>query len=64
VEASTGVDFRIGRGELVAYIGPNGAGKSTTVKILAITWVIGPAFLALAIAMWNRGVRHYTSTGS
>lgn len=30
----------------------------------ALTWVIGPAFLALAIAAWNRGVRHYTSTGS
>ena len=30
----------------------------------ALTWVIGPAFLALAIMAWNRGVRHYTSTGS
>jgi ABC-2 type transport system permease protein len=29
-----------------------------------VTWLIGPAFLALAIAAWNRGVWHYTSTGS
>lgn len=30
----------------------------------ALTWAIGPAFLALALAAWSRGVRHYTSTGS
>jgi ABC-2 type transport system ATP-binding protein len=35
VDALAGIDFGIGRGELVAYIGPNGAGKSTTVKILS-----------------------------
>jgi ABC-2 type transport system permease protein len=30
----------------------------------AVTWLVGPVFLALAIGVWNRGVLHYTSTGS
>jgi ABC-2 type transport system permease protein len=30
----------------------------------ALTWLIGPAFLAVSIVVWNRGVRHYASTGS
>jgi hypothetical protein len=30
----------------------------------SLTWAIGPAFLALTIWVWNRGVLHYTSTGS
>lgn len=34
-QAVQGVDFKIDRGELVAYIGPNGAGKSTTIKMLS-----------------------------
>src|SRR3954471_13686946 len=29
-----GVDFEVGRGEVVALLGPNGAGKTTTVEIL------------------------------
>ena len=35
VEALSGIDLRIRRGETVAYAGPNGAGKSTTVKLLS-----------------------------
>lgn len=30
-----GVDFRVGRGEMVGILGPNGAGKSTLVRALA-----------------------------
>jgi len=30
----TGVDFQVGRGEVVALLGPNGAGKTTTIEIL------------------------------
>lgn len=31
----SGVDLRLGRGEIVGLIGPNGAGKSSLVKVLA-----------------------------
>jgi ABC-2 type transport system ATP-binding protein len=31
----TGLDLRVGRGEVVALLGPNGAGKTTLVRILA-----------------------------
>jgi len=34
VDVLRGVDFRVGRGEVVALLGPNGAGKTTTVEIL------------------------------
>ena len=30
----------------------------------AVSWVVGPVFLAAALVVWNWGVRHYTSTGS
>ncbi|MBR90763.1 MAG: ABC transporter [Verrucomicrobiales bacterium] len=33
--AVKGLDFTVGRGEIVGFIGPNGAGKSTTMRILA-----------------------------
>jgi ABC-2 type transport system ATP-binding protein len=33
--AIQGVDFTVGRGEVVGLLGPNGAGKSTTMRILA-----------------------------
>ena len=29
-----GVDFSVGRGEVIALLGPNGAGKTTTIEIL------------------------------
>ncbi|MBI4820620.1 MAG: ABC transporter ATP-binding protein [Deltaproteobacteria bacterium] len=32
--AIDGLDFSIGRGEIVGFLGPNGAGKSTTMRIL------------------------------
>ncbi|KWV33168.1 ATP-binding cassette domain-containing protein [Micromonospora rifamycinica] len=35
VEAVRGVDFAVGRGEIVGFLGPNGAGKSTTLRMLA-----------------------------
>ena len=34
VEALSGIDFEIRRGEIVSLLGPNGAGKSTTIEIL------------------------------
>ena len=33
-EAVRGVDFDVGRGEILAFLGPNGAGKTTCVEIL------------------------------
>ena len=35
------VNFKINKGEVVAFLGPNGAGKSTTMKLL--TGYIGPS---------------------
>ncbi len=34
VEAVSGIDLRVARGEIFAILGPNGAGKTTTVEIL------------------------------
>ncbi|MGO4785552.1 ATP-binding cassette domain-containing protein [Cryobacterium sp. W22_MBD10_FK3] len=34
VDAVTGLDLEVQRGELVAFLGPNGAGKSTTLRLL------------------------------
>ena len=34
IKAVEAVDFKVERGEILAFIGPNGAGKSTTIKIL------------------------------
>jgi len=33
--AISGLNFAVGRGEIVGFLGPNGAGKSTTMRILA-----------------------------
>src|SRR5260370_41394471 len=41
VKAVTGVDLKVGAGELVGLIGPNGAGKSTFVD--AVTGFVKPA---------------------
>jgi ABC-2 type transport system ATP-binding protein len=30
----SGVDFRVGRGEVITLLGPNGAGKTTTIEVL------------------------------
>ena len=35
LEALTGIDFHVGRGEIFALIGPNGAGKTTALRIVA-----------------------------
>jgi ABC-2 type transport system ATP-binding protein len=34
VQALSGVNLRVGPGELFAYLGPNGSGKTTTIRIL------------------------------
>lgn len=39
-KALSNVNFRIEKGETIAYIGPNGSGKSTTIKIL--TGILAP----------------------
>lgn len=33
-------------------------------RIGAVSWIVGPLFLAGALMVWNWGVRQYTSTGS
>jgi ABC-2 type transport system ATP-binding protein len=35
LQALTGIDFHVGRGEIFALIGPNGAGKTTALRIVA-----------------------------
>src|SRR3990170_9112027 len=34
IEAVTGIDLSVARGEIFGFLGPNGAGKSTTVRVL------------------------------
>ncbi|MGI9417609.1 MAG: ABC transporter ATP-binding protein [Geminicoccaceae bacterium] len=35
IRAVDGVDFEVGRGEVLGFLGPNGAGKSTTMRMVA-----------------------------
>ena len=35
VQALSGINFAVGKGEFFGFLGPNGAGKSTTIKILS-----------------------------
>lgn len=35
IRAVDGVDFKVGRGEVLGFLGPNGAGKSTTMRMVA-----------------------------
>ncbi len=48
VTAVDGIEFSVGRGEVVGFLGPNGAGKSTTMKIIAgfLEPTSGSAFVA------------------
>lgn len=48
VRAVDGIDFTVGRGEMVGYIGPNGAGKSTTIKML--TGILVPSAGRIRVA--------------
>jgi len=49
--ASRNVNFKIHRGEVVAFLGPNGAGKSTTMKLL--TGYLAPSEGIAKIAGYN-----------
>jgi ABC-2 type transport system ATP-binding protein len=35
INAVDGIDFTVGRGEMLGFLGPNGAGKSTTMRMIA-----------------------------
>jgi ABC-2 type transport system ATP-binding protein len=35
IAAVDGIDFAVGRGEMLGFLGPNGAGKSTTMRMIA-----------------------------
>ncbi|WP_315126312.1 ABC transporter ATP-binding protein [Comamonas antarctica] len=65
VKAVDGVDFTLGKGELLALIGPNGAGKSTTFNLVGGQLAPDSGSVRLAgqeiaglspRAIWRRGV--------
>lgn len=57
LEAVSGLDLRVGSGEIYAFLGPNGAGKTTTLKCVAgllhpeagAVWVAGERVLPDAL---------------
>lgn len=53
--ASRNVNFKIHRGEVVAFLGPNGAGKSTTMKLL--TGYLAPSEGIAKIAGYNMSIQ-------
>jgi ABC-2 type transport system ATP-binding protein len=60
VEAVRGVDFQVGRGEIVGFLGPNGAGKTTTQRMLTTLLPIDSGQARVAgfdIALHPREVR-------
>ena len=65
VEAVAGIDFTVGRGELIGYIGPNGAGKSTTIKML--TGLLVPTdgdLLVNGRIPWRERIEHVNEIGA
>jgi ABC-2 type transport system ATP-binding protein len=47
IDAVSGIDLEVHRGEILAFLGPNGAGKSTTIKML--TGILYPSAGELAV---------------
>jgi ABC-2 type transport system ATP-binding protein len=54
IAAVSGIDLKVGRGEVLGFLGPNGAGKSTTMKM--ITGFLAPS------AGWSRICGHDVET--
>jgi ABC-2 type transport system ATP-binding protein len=56
IAAVSGIDLKVGRGEVLGFLGPNGAGKSTTMKM--VTGFLSPS------AGWSRVCGHDVETDS
>jgi ABC-2 type transport system ATP-binding protein len=55
VEAVAGIDFAIGRSEVVGFLGPNGAGKTTTLKMLSgLLYPTSGQATVLGYTPWDR----------
>ena len=64
VEAVSGINLRINKGEIRGLIGPNGAGKSTTIKIMS--GVLHPStgeVTALGMVPWQERERFVRNLG-